>query len=32
MGSQDLSFCVGLKALFASNSTSEKEETFGKTP
>ena len=32
VGGQDLSFCVGLKAPFTSNSTSEEEETFGKTP
>ena len=31
-GGQDLSFCVGLKAPFTSKSTSEEEETFGKTP
>ena len=31
VGGQGLSLCVGLKALFTSNSTSEEEETFGKT-
>ena len=31
MGSQGLSFCVELKAPFTSKSTSEEEETFGKT-
>ena len=32
VGGQDLSFCVGFKAPFTSKSTSEEEETFGKTP
>ena len=31
VGGQGLSFCVGLKAPFTSNSMSEEEETFGKT-
>ena len=31
-GGQGLSFYVGLKTSFTSKSTSEEEETFGKTP
>ena len=32
VGGQGLSFCVGPKAQFTSESTSEEEETFRKTP
>ena len=29
---QDLSFCVGLKALFTNNNASEEEKALGKAP
>ena len=32
MGGQDLSFCVGFKALFTNNNASEKEKTLEKAP
>ena len=31
-GGQGLSFCVGLKALFINNNTSEEEKALGKAP
>ena len=32
VGGQDLSFCVGLKALFTNNNASEEEKVLGKAP
>ena len=32
VGGQDLSFCVGIKALFTNNNVSEEEKALGKAP